>query len=215
MEKTIEKINKIKECKFCLDTNNQEDMISPCYCKGSLEYVHFECLEYYHSVNDDISDKCRICQYFYNYDKEIKYNVFSKLFINFFLLYFYNFIYILSCFDQNVHYLIKITFFLFVFNKIFEYINLKYIINNDISESNYKKLLNISNSYYVNNNINLLFYKIIVNIGLIIHERSVILFKYIFIFISLLHFINIIYFIYTKSVYKKILNIKIISKKVL
>ena len=51
MEKTIEKINKIKECKFCLDTNNQEVMISPCYCIGFI----------------------RICEYFYKYELKIKY----------------------------------------------------------------------------------------------------------------------------------------------
>lgn len=215
MEKKIEKINKIKECKFCLDSNYQEDLISPCYCKGSLEYVHQKCLEKYHLEYDHKSDKCGICEYFYNFDIEIKYNIFFKLFIKFFLLYFYNFISIITCFNQDIYYFIKITFFLLVFNKTFEYINSKYLSNNYASDFIYKKLLNVYNSYYLLSNLILLFYKIVVNIGLIIHHQSIIIFKYVYIIISLLHFIKILYFIYKKSVYKKILNIKIISKKVL
>lgn len=32
-------------CRICLDSSNWEDMISPCNCKGSMKYIHSECLK--------------------------------------------------------------------------------------------------------------------------------------------------------------------------
>lgn len=32
-------------CRICLDCNKPEDLISPCKCKGSLQYVHQGCLK--------------------------------------------------------------------------------------------------------------------------------------------------------------------------
>lgn len=39
-----EKIDNI-ECRYCLSSDNQENMITPCNCEGSMRYVHQQCLE--------------------------------------------------------------------------------------------------------------------------------------------------------------------------
>jgi len=208
MEKINKNINKTKECKFCLDSNNQNDMISPCYCKGSLEYVHNECLEYYHSEYENKSDKCGICEYNYNYIIKIKYNTFFKLFFIFLQLYLNNFICIFSCFNQNLYYFSKITLYIYLFYKIINCTNVYYLSIYDITDYNYSKLLAIYNEYYITSNLNLLFYKTIVNIGLVMHNNTIKTFENILILFTLLHFIKIIYFIYKKSTYKQILNIK-------
>lgn len=33
------------KCRYCLESTNEEDMVSPCRCSGSLQYVHKECLK--------------------------------------------------------------------------------------------------------------------------------------------------------------------------
>ena len=32
-------------CRICLDSENNQDLISPCLCKGSQKYVHQTCLQ--------------------------------------------------------------------------------------------------------------------------------------------------------------------------
>ncbi len=219
----MENIEKIKECKFCLDTNNPEDFISPCYCKGSLEFVHLECLELYHLEYENKSNKCGICEYSYNFDKEIKYNIFYQLLLKYFIIYSINLICLFLCFDQNINYFFKSIIFLLVLNKIIEYTNLKKfkynnyknILKNDISYYDYKNLFNILKYYFLNNIFIILFYKFIVDIQLVFFNSSIKIFKYVYIFISLLHFVRLVNFIYKKSIYKKILDIKILTKKVL
>ncbi len=219
----MEKIEKIKECKFCLDTNNPEDLISPCYCKGSLEFVHLECLEHYHLEYDNKSDKCGICEYFYNFDNEIKYNIFYQLFLKYFTIYSINFICLFLCFNQNINYFFKSIIFLLILNKLiehndlkkFKYYNFKNILKNDISCSDYKKIWNILKYYFSINIFIILFYKFIVDIQLVFFNSSIKIFKYVYIFISLLYLVRLVNFIYKKSIYKKILDIKILNKKVL
>lgn len=34
-----------KECRICLASDNQEDLVQPCSCTGSVQYAHMECLK--------------------------------------------------------------------------------------------------------------------------------------------------------------------------
>lgn len=49
-----------KFCRICLDTSEEHELMSPCDCKGSLEFVHFQCLK--ESVMHLKSYKCGICK---------------------------------------------------------------------------------------------------------------------------------------------------------
>lgn len=35
----------METCRFCLDESSQETLVEPCLCRGSVRYVHRECLE--------------------------------------------------------------------------------------------------------------------------------------------------------------------------
>lgn len=38
-----------KQCRFCLETDKKENLISPCLCRGTFKYVHNKCLmEWFH-----------------------------------------------------------------------------------------------------------------------------------------------------------------------
>ena len=67
MRAEVEARNKSLEEKFCricldvcLDTSEAQELMSPCDCKGSLEFVHFQCLK--ESVMHLKSYKCGICK---------------------------------------------------------------------------------------------------------------------------------------------------------
>jgi hypothetical protein len=48
-----------RQCRICFDTEDQENLVSPCLCRGSAEYIHKECLErYIQHYPDGI---CRVC----------------------------------------------------------------------------------------------------------------------------------------------------------
>lgn len=48
-----------RQCRICLDTENQESLITPCLCRGSAEFIHRECLtRYIEHYPDGI---CRVC----------------------------------------------------------------------------------------------------------------------------------------------------------
>ncbi|CAG8556672.1 2896_t:CDS:1 [Acaulospora morrowiae] len=75
----------LKFCKICqepelLDTSHDENenlhlpytkdrLISPCKCKGSLEYVHLSCLNKWRNnpVRHDASYRCEVCKYEYKF----------------------------------------------------------------------------------------------------------------------------------------------------
>lgn len=70
-----------KICKFCLDAENPDDMISPCLCNGTSKFVHRTCLHKWRSQNMESPNvyKCNQCLYKYNLKKtkEKKYYYFS------------------------------------------------------------------------------------------------------------------------------------------
>jgi hypothetical protein len=54
-------------CRICLDGSNQSDMIQPCLCKGSQQYIHRECLDQWRSTNHspDSFTTCGTCLFQY------------------------------------------------------------------------------------------------------------------------------------------------------
>lgn len=50
-------------CKICLDDDDVVNFINPCNCKGSIKYIHYNCLLY---VVEKVGNKCHICGEFYN-----------------------------------------------------------------------------------------------------------------------------------------------------
>ncbi|UJR10972.1 hypothetical protein I4U23_015157 [Adineta vaga] len=57
----------VKQCRICLDTENTNDMISPCLCTGTLAYVHRNCLNHWRSgnANGKAFKYCDLCQFKY------------------------------------------------------------------------------------------------------------------------------------------------------
>lgn len=49
----------LRECRICLTTDNQHDIVEPCACTGTVQYAHLECLRSW-CVNN-LSLKCEIC----------------------------------------------------------------------------------------------------------------------------------------------------------
>ena len=74
-------MNNFKECRICLLDNNQEDLISPCSCKGTSKYVHRECLAKWINVtsNTDARLKCLSCNSEYNFEEPRDSYVYKKI----------------------------------------------------------------------------------------------------------------------------------------
>lgn len=41
----------LKQCRICLDTDNPNDIISPCFCSGGSAFIHRSCLNHWRSQN--------------------------------------------------------------------------------------------------------------------------------------------------------------------
>ncbi|OZC05132.1 zinc finger, C3HC4 type [Onchocerca flexuosa] len=37
-------------CRICLEEDNESNLISPCECRGSLQFVHIRCLQHWFDV---------------------------------------------------------------------------------------------------------------------------------------------------------------------
>lgn len=51
-------------CRICQTNTANEVLISPCYCKGSMAYVHLSCLERW--LNQSSRSYCELCKYQYS-----------------------------------------------------------------------------------------------------------------------------------------------------
>jgi hypothetical protein len=203
----------IKECKFCLEQSEQDLMISPCDCKGTVKYVHIKCLENYHIQNEHKNDKCGMCNYIYNYTTETNYELIFKLFKKYLIIITNNLVSIFCCFDSDILNFFKFAFYLYIFKLFFEYGKLyktqRYLIDkNTLSEFNNKILLSMYSNHLLVSYVFILFYKFLVNINVIVLISTKELYKNLYILITLLHFINIVKFIIIKSEYKIIINKK-------
>ena len=52
-------MNDQKECRICFETTDQNNMLSPCSCNGTMAYIHSFCLKNCIQSNDERI--CRIC----------------------------------------------------------------------------------------------------------------------------------------------------------
>uniref|UniRef100_A0A8R1XKZ3 RING-CH-type domain-containing protein n=1 Tax=Onchocerca volvulus TaxID=6282 RepID=A0A8R1XKZ3_ONCVO len=46
-------------CRICLEEDNESNLISPCECRGSLQFVHTRCLQHWFDVMH--KRRCQIC----------------------------------------------------------------------------------------------------------------------------------------------------------
>ena len=56
-----------KECRICYSSDHSEDLISPCLCKGSMQYVHHQCLDQWRQLsrNPEALTHCGLCRSLY------------------------------------------------------------------------------------------------------------------------------------------------------
>lgn len=61
-----------KQCRICYESDNENDLFSPCRCTGTSKYVHRKCLnEWFEKSNHENSlNQCMECKY--EYKKSIK-----------------------------------------------------------------------------------------------------------------------------------------------
>ena len=59
------------QCRFCLETDLIGNLISPCLCKGSFQYVHNTCLMKWYNFASDKALKCNVCLEEYEKDYDI------------------------------------------------------------------------------------------------------------------------------------------------
>ena len=57
-------------CRFChSDEASEASLITPCECKGSMRYVHPECLSNWRKTSEKARDQCTLCGTKYMYSK--------------------------------------------------------------------------------------------------------------------------------------------------
>src|ERR1700761_9510409 len=87
-------MNVFNECRVCFETTDHNLMVSPCDCRGSLAYIHFQCLK--NCIERSGQQKCGICGQnwlgiefvkkrkgftdFLNEEKSMKFDFFYSLF---------------------------------------------------------------------------------------------------------------------------------------
>ncbi|XP_019171068.1 PREDICTED: E3 ubiquitin-protein ligase MARCH8-like [Ipomoea nil] len=70
-------------CRICLDTDCREgdELIAPCRCKGSQEFIHRECLDQWRSVGEGFAfTHCYTCKAAFRLQvKEVKYDIVTRV----------------------------------------------------------------------------------------------------------------------------------------
>jgi len=49
----------MKQCRLCLEEES-DNLIAPCICKGSLEFIHRKCMDA--EINSTANNRCSICK---------------------------------------------------------------------------------------------------------------------------------------------------------
>jgi len=204
----FDNVIQLKECKICLSENSENQLISPCLCKGSLQYVHINCLEYYHyKYKKDIS-KCEICGYEYQQKSKYNYQLIYKLTYIYYTVIFINIFTTIFLFDSDIFSFIIIGLFLYLFKIIFEFNNFyKYNIDvylpekYNLTESDYRILLNIYKNHLVISYILVIIYKVFIQNNIIYTLLNKNIYKIYYLLISLFFLIYINKFIISKSKY--------------
>ena len=52
-------MNVLNECRVCFETTDQNLMVSPCHCRGSMACIHLQCLK--NCIEMSGQQKCGIC----------------------------------------------------------------------------------------------------------------------------------------------------------
>lgn len=107
-------IELFQTCRICLATDFTENLISPCNCIGSIQFVHRDCLQDWLQISKNV--QCEICKLDYNVFKKFKpfrQWIFPKFDFYHFFLYFS--IIFLNCI--SIYPLVQNLLF-FVFNKV-------------------------------------------------------------------------------------------------
>lgn len=55
------------ECRICQLTGTEQELISPCSCSGTMQFVHLECLEAWRRRTAGDATKCGVCNARYNH----------------------------------------------------------------------------------------------------------------------------------------------------
>lgn len=57
-------------CRICLELPPEGELIAPCLCSGSLQWVHRECLDEWRAINASgpAFRRCGVCQYDYQFE---------------------------------------------------------------------------------------------------------------------------------------------------
>uniref|UniRef100_A0A182XQ90 RING-CH-type domain-containing protein n=1 Tax=Anopheles quadriannulatus TaxID=34691 RepID=A0A182XQ90_ANOQN len=58
-------------CRICQGSSDEISMISPCLCKGSMKYVHLECLELW--LNRSGLTRCELCLHNFQTHETLRY----------------------------------------------------------------------------------------------------------------------------------------------
>jgi hypothetical protein len=72
------------ECRFCLETDTVENLLSPCSCKGSSKYVHNDCLMRWYTTEPARGVRCNTC--LTEYDREASHSIESLYIPHIFVL---------------------------------------------------------------------------------------------------------------------------------
>ena len=51
------------QCRICLENDKRKSLIAPCLCKGSIKYVHNECLNKWRYQNKNNLSQCDMCKF--------------------------------------------------------------------------------------------------------------------------------------------------------
>lgn len=62
-------MSNINSCRICMEEDNTSSnpLISPCKCKGSMKYIHRNCLNNWRNTNNIAFYECDICKYKYQF----------------------------------------------------------------------------------------------------------------------------------------------------
>lgn len=76
-------------CRFCLDNRQtrKNPFLSPCECRGSVEHVHFICLQKWRITNPPVTlNICPLCKAVYKLPEEFQGEIFPRLGMEHFLI---------------------------------------------------------------------------------------------------------------------------------
>jgi len=213
-------INNDRECRICFESINNEDLISPCFCRGTSKWVHNYCLQTWRetSDNNEAKIKCMECNYkyvllntnipenikivnfFVNENNEIR-GRYIGIYISFLFFCLLSFPFILEPFEVYDNYTsISILNF---FNENNKNIFLKYIQKNDFYYLLYYYSLNL------NININILYFLLLVNLNIKIKNKKIFFRETFSYFYKNLIITNSVYFFYSIFLYIETIGIYI------